>query len=333
MAKNNVGILVDRSGSMSNVLRQTVQTVNDWINKVREESQKSGIPTTMSFGVFDNQYDLILDKISINQLRSIEPSDVQPRNSTSLCEAVVKSIDNLKKGQHDQGETYLLITVTDGQENTSNEDFRAALPRKIQECIKEGTWTLVFLCPPGGKRALMQWGVYDDNIQEWAGREGLEYSRGQTISALDTHYNSLASGQTASRSFFQKVTTDMGKVKTGTVKAKLQDETKNYQLVEVTKEAVIEPFVTGKGYPYYLGRAFYQLMKPEKVQVGKEVMVMDKKTKVVYSGQYARELIGLNDPNQAYKVTPGNHANYEIFIQSKSVNRILPRGTKVLIHR
>jgi hypothetical protein len=41
-------------------------------------------------------------------------------------------------------------------------------------------------------------------------------------------------------------------------------------------------------------------------------------------------MIGL-PANADAKVEPGNHANYDIFVQSTSVNRKLPRGTKLIV--
>jgi hypothetical protein len=78
------------------------------------------------------------------------------------------------------------------------------------------------------------------------------------------------------------------------------------------------------------GAAFYQLMKKEdEVQDYKQIVIRDKKSKVVYSGANARQMLGL-PYNGTVKVVPGNHGTYDIFIQSTSVNRKLVKGTQVL---
>ncbi len=56
---------------------------------------------------------------------------------------------------------------------------------------------------------------------------------------------------------------------------------------------------------------------------------MEKGKKAIWGGKEARHLIGLPDDKDA-KVTAGNMSNYDIFIQSTSVNRILVRGTKLI---
>jgi hypothetical protein len=59
---------------------------------------------------------------------------------------------------------------------------------------------------------------------------------------------------------------------------------------------------------------------------------MEKGSKAIYGGNAARSLIGLPYGAEA-KVEPGNHANYDIFVQSTSTNRKLVRGTKLLVLR
>jgi hypothetical protein len=49
----------------------------------------------------------------------------------------------------------------------------------------------------------------------------------------------------------------------------------------------------------------------------------------MYSGSDARTLIGLPTSGNA-RLHPGNHGNYDIFIQSTSINRKLVGGTGVL---
>ena len=80
------------------------------------------------------------------------------------------------------------------------------------------------------------------------------------------------------------------------------------------------------------GKAFYLLQKPETIQSYKQVLVRDKATDKLFSGTEARKLIGLPD-NKDAKVEPFNHSHFEVFVQSTSVNRILPRGTKLAIKK
>jgi hypothetical protein len=95
--------------------------------------------------------------------------------------------------------------------------------------------------------------------------------------------------------------------------------------------AEIAPFVEKKtGTPYQRGSAFYELVKTEKaVQATKLIVIRSRKDGAVYAGQSARDLLNL--PTQGtIKLSPGDHGDWEIFIQSTSSNRHLPVGSKVL---
>lgn len=84
--------------------------------------------------------------------------------------------------------------------------------------------------------------------------------------------------------------------------------------------------------PYVKGCAFYQLTKPELVQKHKDLMVKEKTGRVLYGGQEVRKVLGLPE-FQDGKVTPGNHANYDVFVQSTANNRKLVRGTTVMVRK
>lgn len=84
------------------------------------------------------------------------------------------------------------------------------------------------------------------------------------------------------------------------------------------------------GKPMKKGAAFYQLTKTEsKVQDYKVIMIRDKTTNAIYSGAAARQLLQVPTVGMI-KLSPGRHGNYDIFIQSTSVNRKLDANTQLI---
>jgi hypothetical protein len=59
-------------------------------------------------------------------------------------------------------------------------------------------------------------------------------------------------------------------------------------------------------------------------------LIRDKTTGSVYAGRDARDLLKLPVVGSC-KLIPGDHGNFEVFIQSTSINRKLPKGTMVAI--
>ena len=95
----------------------------------------------------------------------------------------------------------------------------------------------------------------------------------------------------------------------------------------------IQEFVTSKTGRYNKGDAFYQLTKAESaVQDYKQIAIRDKTNGHIYAGSQARTLLGFPEYGNI-RVAPGDHGNYDIFIQSTSVNRKLVGGTKVIVRR
>jgi hypothetical protein len=129
------------------------------------------------------------------------------------------------------------------------------------------------------------------------------------------------------------VQTDLSGLKARDVKRQLDDLSGHFRAYTVGRETDIKTFVESKTHkPYVVGQAFYCLTKPEKVQPNKAVLIAEKGKTAVWGGDQARELVGLPTDGVAHaRVEPGNHANYDVYVQSTSVNRKLVRGTKVLI--
>lgn len=104
-----------------------------------------------------------------------------------------------------------------------------------------------------------------------------------------------------------------------------------FQVLKVKKDVPISDFVKKNGLTFKTGRGFYEFTKSVKIQAYKEVVLMDKTTGDMYSGDRAREIAGIPIGYDA-TVSPGkgNLANYTCFIQSTSNNRKLLGGTKFL---
>ena len=80
---------------------------------------------------------------------------------------------------------------------------------------------------------------------------------------------------------------------------------------------------------YHKGMAFYELVKNEHVQPQKLIVIQNRKTGKVYSGDNARKLLNL--PNQEVKITVGDFGEWNVYIQSTSVNRKVIPKQRVLV--
>jgi len=112
-----------------------------------------------------------------------------------------------------------------------------------------------------------------------------------------------------------------------------------FQVFEITEDdcdddgkIAIKAFVENQGFKYEKGRGFYELARTETIQEYKEIVVMERGTGDMFTGEDNIRRI-LNIPVGRAKVSLRDIENldkYHIFVQSTSVNRRLVEGAMFL---
>jgi hypothetical protein len=105
--------------------------------------------------------------------------------------------------------------------------------------------------------------------------------------------------------------------------------TGRFQFLDVELDSPIKNFVTENGLKFKAGRGFYEFTKTETIQGRKEIVLMDRKTGDLFSGDGARELLGL-PPGETVRIRPASLEKYVVFVQSTSNNRKLMGGSRFL---
>lgn len=338
--KNYIGISRDHSASMRMIANAAARDYNDNIAAISESSRAENQDTIVSVvrcGVgYAGSIEREVVNSNVSKLKPIHESQYNADGySTPLFDSVGELITIMEKAPDakDPDVSFLVMAITDGLDNASYRWSPAKLSEKIRQLQGTDRWTFVFRVPRGYKRDLVRMGIHEGNILEWDQTEqGVQVATVATRDAFRGFYQARSRGETATRNFY---TTDLSKVSARTMKSKLidiSDEVKFWNVTPQHDGMAIRDFVQTKqrGRAMKKGSAFYQLTKPEKeVQDYKQIAIRDKKTKAVYSGVEARNILGLPH-NGTVKVVPGNHAGYDIFIQSTSVNRKLVGGTQVM---
>ena len=103
-----------------------------------------------------------------------------------------------------------------------------------------------------------------------------------------------------------------------------------FQVLHVDKDTPINEFVRNTGAVFNIGRGFYELTKLELIQERKEVVLRDKATGDMWSGNAARDLLGLPYGKRSTVRPLSNTFPYNVFVQSTSANRVLKKGTRFL---
>lgn len=337
MKKNKVTLILDSSGSMSNIRQQTISMANEIVNTIKRDSLKHRQRTEFSLVTFDDTVNrsTTYTNVDIKKIKVLAGCDYVIGGMTALHDAIGTVLDDyiLTHEYKDENCSFLVIVITDGYENASRK-YKTYVKELIAKVNKTGRFTVTVQTPSGGEVAIQQLGIAKDNITSFsASPRGVKIAAQHTNSGVSQYYKSRAGGQSCTTSFYAQ--TDAKNISKTTLKTKLNDISGLFDRYAVNtrggdsvKEVVSFLRPTK---PYKLGEAYYELTKKETIQATKELVIMDKTGKL-YGGDEARSLLNL-PKNASAKVTPGQHGDYTIFVQSTSVNRKLLPGTKLLLRK
>lgn len=333
--RNEVIFVLDGSGSMTSCFDVAKKKLIEAIKAAGEESTKIGQVTSVSVCQFGASFRWIAESATPETAAQRVGDMHQFGGGTPLNKALINATDKACSVEQAR-DAILFVIITDG-ENTDSYPTYEEVATAVRARLATGKYTFAFLGPPRSTWQIKKnYAAVEGNIEEWENTAAGAELAGQTLGASTRAYYSStrASGQTMSTQFITKVT-DLSQVKESDLAKKLHDVTNLYKPYTVSKQETIAPFVSDKTKrPYKLGDAFFQLMKTERVQATKEIAVMVKTgpdAGKLYTGPEVRNVLGLPQGNTRLK--PGNHSNYEIFVQSTSLNRILPLGTKVMVKK
>ena len=101
-------------------------------------------------------------------------------------------------------------------------------------------------------------------------------------------------------------------------------------LVKKKTKISIKSFVEEKKLKFKKGRGFYQLTKPEIIQDYKEVIVRRKSDGVFLTGDKVKEVLNIPKTSKKFKLDLDEITDFDVFVQSTSVNRVLLPDTEFL---
>lgn len=338
MIKNYIGISRDHSGSMSSITKSAARDYNATIASLKQTAIEEDIDTIMSVvkcghGRSSSVFREVVNSSIVAVTPIAESAYDAKAPGTPLFDSIGELIELFESAPdaNDPDVSFVVMAITDGEENDSRK-WKRTLINKIKQLQATDRWSFIFRVPRGYKRALIQLGIHEGNILEWDQTDrGVAAATVETTAAFKRFYQERKTGVKSTKSFY---TTNLTEVDVATVKAQLIDVSAQVQFWTVDAQyenAQIRDFCEAKsGAKMLKGAGFYQLVKPEReVQDHKQVAIRDHKTNAVYVGPAARDLLGLPHYGTV-SVRPGDHADYDVFIQSTSVNRKLPLGTTVM---
>lgn len=147
--KNNlteIVFILDRSGSMSGLEKDTIGGFNSLIAKQKKDEGNCYISTVL----FDNYSEVLHDRVPLNQIKPMTEADYYVRGCTALLDAVggaIKHIGNVHRyaRKEDVPQKTLFIITTDGMENASRKYTADRVKAMIETQKEKHGWEFLFL--------------------------------------------------------------------------------------------------------------------------------------------------------------------------------------------
>ena len=138
--------ILDRSGSMGGLESDTIGGFNSMLTKQQAEPGECRITTVL----FDNQYEVLHDRIDIKAVSPITDKEYYVRGNTALLDAIGTSINKIGGVQKNTAKEFradkvLFVITTDGMENASHKFNYDKIKSMIEHQKSKYNWEFIFL--------------------------------------------------------------------------------------------------------------------------------------------------------------------------------------------
>ena len=138
--------ILDRSGSMAGLEKDTIGGFNSMLEKQRKEPGDAVVSTVL----FDTRVEVIHDRVALAEVPNLTDREYYVRGCTALLDAVggaIHHIGNVHKyaRREDVPEKTLFIITTDGRENASRRYTYDKVRRMIEHEKEKYGWEFLFL--------------------------------------------------------------------------------------------------------------------------------------------------------------------------------------------
>lgn len=138
--------ILDRSGSMGGLEADTIGGFNSLVEKQRKETGEALVSTVL----FDNETEVIHDRVPLESVVPMTDRDYYVRGCTALLDAVggaIHHIGNVHKyaRAEDVPEHTLFVITTDGMENASRRYTAPQVKKMVKRQQEKYGWEFLFL--------------------------------------------------------------------------------------------------------------------------------------------------------------------------------------------
>lgn len=137
--------MLDRSGSMSGLEKDTIGGFNSFVKRQVERKGKTLLTTVL----FDDHYEILWSGVPAEQVQ-LTSEDYYVRGTTALLDAVGKTILDVgyrlsRTEENDRPDKVIFVITTDGMENASSEFTHEKIKKLIEHQQEKYNWEFIFM--------------------------------------------------------------------------------------------------------------------------------------------------------------------------------------------
>lgn len=138
--------IIDKSGSMNGLETDTIGGFNSNLKSHKDLGGDVRVTTVL----FNNEYQLLHDRIEINAIEPMTEKQYQVGGMTALLDAVGETIHKIHNVQKNTAEEFraekaIFVIITDGAENSSSEYRQKDIKKMISHQQTKYGWEFIFL--------------------------------------------------------------------------------------------------------------------------------------------------------------------------------------------
>lgn len=191
--KTYVTIVLDKSGSMGGTKVATIQGFNEQVQQIKENAKNQDIfasLVTFNGEVFENLW-----CVEAANLQEATVADYHCNGSTAMRDAIGYTIDKLQNTvEDDENTAYLMIIISDGEENSSVHVSVDSLRERIDACQATKRWTFTYMgCNADYlKKVAKETNIPISNMAIWnnADEENVAFAFAKSKKSMGNYYRS-----------------------------------------------------------------------------------------------------------------------------------------------
>ena len=196
-------LILDKSGSMYGLEKDTIGGFNSMLDKQRE----SKLPVKVTAVMFNNTVSTIYERTDLDKVKNITDKEYTPQGTTALLDAVGNTLSQMKTlpDIDAKGNKVLVVITTDGKENASKEWTYAKVKALISE-LQEKNFEFVFLgANIDAAQAAQNIGIKKENAVKYKNTKSGVQANFRAVNAMVADY---AAGEMKSERWKKEVEED-----------------------------------------------------------------------------------------------------------------------------